>query len=248
MPVDAVLAWDDRHGREQGGRVVDVEVASHPIGVDVKFDRALDPSRNHAGGELADSEALTGGPDELPVGADAEGAARNCRLAANRRAPARRATAGHRAVEHAVIDEQVKVLAHRGNRKAARWNLRLPGPDLGRAVPVGDDRAEAGPQGHPDAPEQDEPSAAGGELETAVEPEDQMMDLTAGHRVAVVPTRRPRIDRPGVQSEANNALVHARDGHPWRTAIHTAGRPPIVVIICQRAVSAIGYRSTGRLS
>src|ERR1035441_8856654 len=118
MPVDAVLTRDDRYWCERRGRVVDVEVAGHPIGVDVELNRALNPGRDHCASEAADSETLTGAPDELTVGADAERAACDRHLVADRRAPARCAAAGHRAVGHPVIDEQVEVLTHRGDPDA----------------------------------------------------------------------------------------------------------------------------------
>lgn len=56
---------------------MDVEVTDDPIGIDVQLDGSLHLGGDEAVSESADGEILTGSPDELTVGTDAEGVARH---------------------------------------------------------------------------------------------------------------------------------------------------------------------------
>src|SRR5205085_10387743 len=113
------------------------------------------------------------------------------RGAAERRAPALEAAEVRGGLS--VVDQRAQVLAHGDDRVTRRWHLVVPGPEIGGAIRVGDDRPEPRLQRRADAAVGLEPARAGGQLEAAVERRDQPGALGAGDGGAEVPPAAPGI-------------------------------------------------------
>lgn len=100
--------------------------------------RSADTSPNPVAVEL-----LAAGPDELAVTRDPKRRASDFGPAPQRVSPAGLDPVFDAGRDHAAIHEQVQVLQHRGDLERSDRNALVPCPDPGRAVLVGDDRAES---------------------------------------------------------------------------------------------------------
>ena len=67
----ARLAWHERHRRKRSHpRAVRVEVAGHPLGIDVELDRSHDACAEERIRELSRGEVLAARPHQMPVSRD----------------------------------------------------------------------------------------------------------------------------------------------------------------------------------